>query len=202
MFAGRPPIILPADIPIEEETIPGYDPKRFIPVNPGDILNNRYKVVAQVGYGSTSTVWLAQDIRRWWWNSNRYVTVKVTASDFVDEEEARHQRIITQHLMKNPSHRGFSFVRTMLDNFEVPGQEGPHLCLVYEPMREPLWLYQRRWDDDGKLPPALFKVYLRFILRGLDYLHSECQIIHTGETEATLNIDECPCLFYCRSQTR
>jgi len=67
----------------------------------------------------------------------------------------------------------------MLDNFEVTGLEGVHLCLVYEPMREPLWLFQRRWEN-RKLPPALLKVYVRFILRGLDYLHSECHIIHTG----------------------
>lgn len=47
--------------------------------------------------------------------------------------------------------------------------------LTYE---ESLWLFQKRWD--GKLPSAPLKVYLRFLLRGLDYLHSECHIIHTG----------------------
>jgi serine/threonine protein kinase len=115
------------------------------------------------------------------------VTVKITASDCVDDDVAKHERIITGHLKKNPSHEGFPFVRTMLDNFEVPGPDGPHLCLVYEPMREPLWLFQRRWG--GKLPPALLKVYLRLLLRGLDYLHSECYIIHTGEFEATLDVN-------------
>ncbi|KAK0111542.1 hypothetical protein ONS95_001895 [Cadophora gregata] len=178
MSAIRPPTILPPDIPIEEEKIPGYDAKRFLSVNPGDLLHNRYKIVAKVGWGTTSTVWIAQDTQRWWWNHNRYVTVKVTASDCIDNEAAKHERIITRHLNKNPSHSGFSFVRTMLDSFKVLGQEGPHLCLVYEPMREPLWLFQRRWEN-GKLPPALVKVYTRFLLQGLDYLHSECHIIHT-----------------------
>jgi len=65
MSASRPPTILPADAPIEEERIPGYDPKRFLPVNPGDLLNNRYKIVAKVGWGTTSTVWLAQDTQRY-----------------------------------------------------------------------------------------------------------------------------------------
>ena len=124
-------------------------------------------------------------LNRWWWNSNRYVTVKVTASDCVDDDAAKHERIITRHLERNPSHEGFPFVRTTLDNFEAPGPDGPHLCLVYEPMREPLCLFQRRWEN-GKLLPALLKVYLRFLLRGLDYLHSECHIIHTGEFKATL----------------
>ncbi|KAH7312829.1 CMGC protein kinase [Rhexocercosporidium sp. MPI-PUGE-AT-0058] len=179
MSASRPPIILPPKTPIEE-SIPGYDPKRFLPVNPGDLLNNRYKTVVKVGWGSTSTVWLAQDTQQYVLarNSNRHVTVKVTASDCVDNEAAKHEQIITRHLKRNSSHQGFSFVRTMLDSFEIPGQNGPHLCLVYEPMREPLWLFQRRWEN-GKIQPALLKVYLRFLLRGLDYLHSECHIIHT-----------------------
>lgn len=135
---------------------------------------------------------------RWWWNSNRYVTVKITASDCVDDDVAKHERIITRHLKRNLSHDGFPFVRTMLDDFEVPGLDGPHLCLVYEPMREPLWLFQRRWEN-GKLPTALLKVYLRFLLRGLDYLHSECCIIHTGKSEATCDINRGPGSFYHRS---
>lgn len=57
--------ILPADVPIEEEKIPGYNPERFYPVNPGDLLNNRYKTVAKVGWGTTSTVWLARDTQRY-----------------------------------------------------------------------------------------------------------------------------------------
>jgi serine/threonine protein kinase len=126
------------------------------------------------------------------------VTVKITASDCVDNDAAKHERIITRHLERNPSHEGFPFVRTMLDNFEVTGPDGPHLCLVYEPMREPLWLFQQRWEN-GKLPPALLKVYLRFLLRGLDYLHSECYIIHTGEFEATLDVNRGPGSFYHRS---
>ena len=136
-------------------------------------------------------------LHRWWWNYNRFVAVKITASDCIDDDAAKHERIITHHLKRNPSHGGFPYVRTMLDNFEAPGLDGPHLCLVYEPMREPLWLFQRRWEN-GKLPPALLKVYLRFLLRGLDYLHSECHIIHTGESEATLDMNRGPGSFYYR----
>ena len=112
--------------------------------------------------------------------------MKVTASNPADEETARHERILTSYLEKNPSHEGCKFVRKMLDSFEVPGEEGPHLCLVYEPMREPLWIYKRRWVD-RKIPLVLLKLYLKFILQGLDYLHSECQVIHTGEFEVPLD---------------
>jgi len=74
--ASRSPTILPADAPIEEERIPGYEPKRFLPVNPGDLLNNRYKIVVKVGWGTTSTVWLAQD-------TQRYVLARLDAYPYV-----------------------------------------------------------------------------------------------------------------------
>jgi hypothetical protein len=116
------------------------------------------------------------------------MTLKITASDYIDDDIAKHERIVTRHLNKNPSHEGFPFARAMLDNFEATKPDGPHLCLVYEAMREPLWLSQKCWEN-GKLPLALFKVHLRFLLRGLDYLHSECHIIDTGGFEATLNVN-------------
>ncbi|KAK3065179.1 hypothetical protein LTS18_007065 [Coniosporium uncinatum] len=48
-------------------------------------------------------------------------------------------------------------------------------------MREPLWLFRRRFGADKVAHPFLpvFKAYLQILLEGLDYLHSECHIIHT-----------------------
>lgn len=50
--------------------------------------------------------------------------------------------------------------------------------MVLEPLREPLWIYQQRFG--GVIPSGLLKIILQMILHGLDYLHSECHIIHTG----------------------
>jgi len=55
-------ISLPASEKIEEETIPGYVATRYYPVRIGQIFRNRYQVVGKLGYGITSTVWLARDI--------------------------------------------------------------------------------------------------------------------------------------------
>ncbi len=67
------PVILPSDIPIEEELVFGYDPRHFYPVNPGDIFHNRYEMTAKLGCGSCSTVWLARDTQRYA-QSPHYVT--------------------------------------------------------------------------------------------------------------------------------
>lgn len=65
MPASCAPSILPSGVLVEEEHIPGYDPKQFYPVNPGDFFHNRYEVLAKVGWGTSSTVWLARDTQRY-----------------------------------------------------------------------------------------------------------------------------------------
>lgn len=51
--------------------------------------------------------------------------------------------------------------------------------MVFEPLREPLWLLGKHLGSNG-VPPAVLKPFLRLLLQGLDFLHSECHIIHTG----------------------
>jgi len=49
---------------VDEENVPGYRPEYFYPANPGDVLDGRYELKAKIGWGSSSTVWLARDTRR------------------------------------------------------------------------------------------------------------------------------------------
>lgn len=48
---------------VEEEKLPTYDRTSYYPVNIGDVVGGHYQVVAKLGYGSTSTVWLARDLK-------------------------------------------------------------------------------------------------------------------------------------------
>ena len=48
---------------IEEERLPGYRAEEFFPVRLGDIYQSRYRVVAKLGFGTASTVWLCRDLR-------------------------------------------------------------------------------------------------------------------------------------------
>lgn len=47
---------------IEEEKTPSYNRKHFYPTRLGEILNGRYQIATKVGYGTSSTVWLARDL--------------------------------------------------------------------------------------------------------------------------------------------
>lgn len=53
--------VLP-ETPIEEETLPHYEPEQYYPVRIGDVLKAQYEVVGKLGYGAYSTSWLCQDI--------------------------------------------------------------------------------------------------------------------------------------------
>jgi hypothetical protein len=53
---------LPEDREFEEERYSGYEPHRYYPVHLGQTFASRYRVVAKLGYGTTSTVWLARDL--------------------------------------------------------------------------------------------------------------------------------------------
>lgn len=55
--------VLPLHEKIEEERIPDYKAERFYPVRLGDVFESRYQVVAKLGFGTTSTVWLCRDLR-------------------------------------------------------------------------------------------------------------------------------------------
>lgn len=48
--------------PIEEERLPDYQAEIYYPAHIGQVFNNRYQIVGKLGYGVTSTVWLARDL--------------------------------------------------------------------------------------------------------------------------------------------
>ncbi|PPJ49763.1 hypothetical protein CBER1_02853 [Cercospora berteroae] len=171
---------LDATQPIEEEQSPYYYPDRFHPTRLYDVLNNQYQIVAKLGHGSGSTVWLARDLSRYRWTAEKFVTVKIASSrqtthdDGVKDELAILQRISGA----NPKHHGWDFVRKLIDSFTVHGPKAEHTCIVFEALREPLWLYRRRFVRNV-IPPDILKILLQMVLEGLDYIHSECHVIHT-----------------------
>jgi hypothetical protein len=55
--------LLPIHVRFEEERLPSYKAEEFFPVRLGDIYRSRYRVVAKLGFGTASTVWLCRDLR-------------------------------------------------------------------------------------------------------------------------------------------
>jgi hypothetical protein len=100
---------------------------------------------------------------------------------------------IEEHIAKSgSSHGGHALLRTHLEYFEVEGPQGKHLCLTYPLMREPLWRFQRRFED-SVVPFPLLKVYLLVLLEALDCLHTACGVVHSGEYLIFELNAFCPC---------
>ena len=115
-------------------------------------------------------------------STNKYAALKIYAHDLVaegeiDNETAIYKRISTEG---NPDHPGKMYVRTIQDSFFVTSRAGnPHQCLVHEVLSNDI-LSLRYTRLDRTLPEAMVKQILIHLLLALDFLHSECHIIHTG----------------------
>ncbi|KAG6108857.1 hypothetical protein E4U14_003460 [Claviceps sp. LM454 group G7] len=167
--------VLPEPI---EEAIWAERLKYFHPTQPGQILDGRFKTIAKLGYGRGSTVWLAENLECKIWSKSklpRYVSIKITAIDIDAADEKGVLKLISN---ANPSHEGLKYIRVPLDTFDLQGENGTHSCLVFEPMGETLNKFQQDLPG-GKFQLPLFKAYMYLLLQSLDYLHTECRLIHT-----------------------
>lgn len=114
--------------------------------------------------------------------SPRYVAVKIGTCTYGSIAAAEHELKLSQHIAAaNPSHPGAGYIRTPIDSFQIDGSHGIHICLVYRPMRETLYDFRSRFKNQ-RFPPQVLKLYVVLLLQGLNYLHSECHLIHTGKS--------------------
>lgn len=77
------------------------------------------------------------------------------------------------------NHPGRSAVRSLLDSFDVNGPEDKHRCLVHPPLWDSVLTFLHR-NPEQRLPAPVLAFVLKRLFLALDYLHTECQIIHTG----------------------
>lgn len=77
-------------------------------------------------------------------------------------------------------HPGAALVRRPLDHFEIRGSSGLHPCLVYPVLGTPVDVL-RDILPNRKLSEILLKAFVAQTLYALDFLHSEAEIVYTGE---------------------
>ncbi|KAK0754519.1 kinase-like domain-containing protein [Schizothecium vesticola] len=172
---------IPLQEKLEEELLPGYVASRYYPVRLGQVLQDRYQIVGKLGFGTSSTVWLARDL-----NGRRHVTLKLcihseSLGPQADQEVSMYRRI-TAASTRHPGRRS---VREVLDSFEVTGPDGCHRCLVHPPLWESVLTFLFR-NPVRRLPAPVLAVVLRRLFLALDFLHTECKIIHTDMKAANI----------------
>lgn len=162
---------------VEEETVSGYNPKHYYPVKLEEVLHERYKVIGKLGFGSASTVWLCRDLQE----QHEYVALKV----YINNSKYHREVPIYEEINKlQTAHEGRKYIRKMYDSFELQGPHGTHICLVHQPLGISLGEL-KPLTPDGVFEPDLVRQTMRCILTGLQFLHKEVRVIHTGK--GTLN---------------
>ncbi|KAI8725372.1 Protein kinase domain-containing protein [Fusarium sp. LHS14.1] len=149
---------IPLHQQVEEEHLPDYIASRYYPVRIGEVLRDRYQIVGKLGFGTTSTVWLARDLE-----GRQHVALKLFVNSksmgkHLDHEVSIYKRI-SKFSSKHPGH-------------------GCHRCLVHPPLNESMLTFLHR--NPTRILPALILAFtLRRLFLALDFLHTECQVIHT-----------------------
>ncbi|KAM0799828.1 CMGC protein kinase [Usnea florida] len=155
---------------IEEEAHDAITKGRYYPVQIGDVVENKFQIVAKLGYGLSSTVWLAKDFR-----GRRAVALKIFTNDCQNREEVN----VYKHLMGVKSnHPGRHCLRGALDSFTLQGPNGEHQCIAHTPMLENTQELLRR-NPSHRFTEDLLRVFLQRLLSALDYLHTNAHLIHT-----------------------
>ena len=111
-------------------------------------------------------------------SQSRYSALKVVKSASRYADTARDEiKLLTKVSDANPAHPGRAYIVSFLDSFTHPGPEN-HICIVFEPLGENLLTLIQRNKKKG-VPQPLVKLITRQVLLGLQYLHDECDLVHT-----------------------
>lgn len=179
-----------------KESSKDYKPGGYHPVECGDLFLNRYLVVQKLGWGHFSTVWLCKDNLH-----GTYVAMKVQKSapnyteaalDEIDLllkisnhcKDPLWATSVKQYQRLNEAEKDSQvtsdhcYVVQLLNTFSHTGENGTHICLVFEVLGVNLLEIIKFYQYKG-VPIQLCRSISKQVLIGLDYLHRICGIIHT-----------------------
>ncbi|GIY15024.1 hypothetical protein CDAR_526371 [Caerostris darwini] len=158
----------------EQEDPQDYCKGGYHPVKIGDLFHSRYHVIRKLGWGHFSTVWLCWDL-----NGKRFVALKVVKSAAHYTETALDEiKLLRCVRESDPDNCYREKVVQLLDDFKISGVNGTHVCMVFEVLGHNLLKLIIRSNYQG-IPLANVKLIVRQVIEGLDYLHTQCKIIHT-----------------------
>jgi serine/threonine protein kinase len=141
------------------ENLEEYCKGGYYPITISDTLSSprkTYVVLHKLGYGSYSTVWLAQDTQ-----TKRLVSRKLLTGD-PDAADRSKELAILAHLANNvascsglsgggprPEHPGSQYISRLLDSFEVESPKATHTCLVMNPRVPPFMPFATNSNRTG-----------------------------------------------------
>jgi len=81
----------------------------------------------------------------------------------------------------NPNHPGYKHCLHLYDATHDASYHGPHICLVTDVLGANITSLRRlQPNGHGAFPVGVAKRIIKQTLLALDYLHRECNLVHTG----------------------
>ncbi len=154
------------DLLEDPEDLEQYRPGSLHPIQLGDRLcHGRYEIIHKLGYGSYSTVWLANDHFQ---QITPYIAIKIVQAQ---ASSSQQEVQCLQRLLAGPAeHPGRSYISPLDDAFSIQGSNGHHLCLVMPVAGCCLYDCKLRNTSMFKADPA--RAIVAWILPGLLHIHS------------------------------
>ncbi|KAF2099419.1 kinase-like protein [Rhizodiscina lignyota] len=194
---------------VDEELNEAYDASNWYPVKFGEVFHERYQVRAKLGWGGSSTVWLAKDLSAKDSKQDGWVTLKVYAGGMEADEEgemgksrefafydAVNEYKQQEHL--DTGSDGELSICNCLGRFVIswdnpggpPGSKPTtqtHQVVVLEPLGWTIHtLFLSFLKKTELIPESLSKDILRSTLLALDFMHTKIKRIHADVDEQNL----------------
>ncbi|KAH6909270.1 CMGC/SRPK protein kinase [Coprinopsis sp. MPI-PUGE-AT-0042] len=179
--------VKPVGFDEEPCTLTLADGYSYARIDVGDCLGleDRYEVVRKLGWGLYATTWLVRDRESGNYRAlkivNHYGTLlEVGVANDPNRPRFHEQEILhTISFSSSASSPGSQRCTKLLESFLVERDTGKHLCLVMELGGMSLEDIRPMIGNNHSLPTALVKSVIKQLCLGLDYLHSECGVVHT-----------------------
>ncbi|THH17405.1 hypothetical protein EW146_g3394 [Bondarzewia mesenterica] len=163
----------PPMAPRDEESPADYNAGGYLQIQVNDTFQSgRYTIVRKLG--QVLSLFFARDDQK-----AHHSALKVVKSAGRYTETARDEiKLLQQIADTSLSHPGRAHIVSFLDSFSHTSPTDTHVCIIFEPLGENLLSLIEKNRRTG-VPQSLVKSIIKQVLLGLQYLHEECDLVHT-----------------------
>ncbi|KEQ72297.1 kinase-like protein [Aureobasidium namibiae CBS 147.97] len=152
------------------------DNDKFLKVEIGQVFYDRYRVETHLGAGRYASVWLVIDS-----TNGEHAALKILNSDFYNGGHQIFELEVMQRVSAvshQSTHPGRNHVTYLKNHFELEGPTGKHVAMVMPLLGDSI-AEKATTGHIMRIPPPTVRNIAKQMLEALDFLHSECGVIHT-----------------------
>ncbi|KAG5649135.1 hypothetical protein H0H81_006019 [Sphagnurus paluster] len=167
----------------------GYNPLLPGALYPGPSGHEKVQILRKLGVGSTASVWMAaftgetRNMKQKF-GALKVLTASVTNRILQDEDQLlpadRELMSIERITDANPNHPGHKHCVHLLGKFISNSCHGPHITLVTDVFGSDLESLQYS-QPTRTFSVSVTKRIIKQTLLALDYIHTECGLVHCGK---------------------